>query len=153
MQTQSPSFVVRTYSTGISSRAINEVRGHHFVVDDTVAHGGPGEEPSPSEYFLSGVSSCAVLMLEREARSRSIPLEQVEVTIEADRKPYGTPPSEHATFQRVALAFALVGPSEEQAHTLVDFYQHNCPLYGSVVIATPEVSVDVRTRTLTAARP
>jgi uncharacterized OsmC-like protein len=149
---QAPAFVVRTYSTGIASRAINETRGHHFVVDDTVAHGGPGDEPSPSEYFLSGVTSCAVLMLEREARSRGIPLEQANVSLEAARKPDTAPPAEHATFQRVAMRFELVGPSEEQAHTLVDFYQHNCPLYGSVAIATPEVSVEVHTRTLTTAR-
>jgi uncharacterized OsmC-like protein len=152
MQTQAPSFVVRTYSTGIKSRAINEARGHHYVVDDTVAHGGPGEEPSPSEYFLSGVSSCAVLMLEREARSRGIPLEQVEVVIEATRKPDDAPPTNHATFQRVALAFELTGPSEEHAHTLVDFYEHNCPLYGSVAEATPDVSIRVNTRSLSVAR-
>jgi uncharacterized OsmC-like protein len=152
MQTQAPSFVVRTYSTGIRSRAINEARGHHFVVDDTIAHGGPGEEPSPSEYFLSGVTSCAVLMLEREARSRGIPLEQVEVAIEATRKAEDAPPARHATFQRVALAFQLTGPSEEQAHTLVDFYEHNCPLYGSVAEATPDVSIRVDTRLLSAAR-
>jgi hypothetical protein len=91
-------------------------------------------------------------MLEREARSRGIPLDQVEVTIEATRKPDGAPPTEHATFQRVAMAFALVGPSEAQADTLVTFYQRNCPLYGSVAVATPEVSVDVRTRSLSVAR-
>lgn len=146
MQPSASTFVARTYSTGFPSRAISEVRAHHFVVDDTVAHGGPGEEPSPSEYFLSGVSSCAVLMLEREARSRRIPLEQVEVTVEGTRKPDEAPPAEHATFQRVALRFELVGPSEAEAQTLVEFYQRNCPLYGSVAIATPEVSVEVRTR-------
>ncbi len=116
-----------------------------------MAHGGPGEQPSPSEYFLSGVTSCAVLMLEREARSRGIPLERVDVTLEATRKPDDAPPAEHATFQRIAMTFELVGPDEAQAHTLVDFYQHNCPLYGSVAIATPEVSVDFRTRALSTA--
>ena len=80
MQAQAPTFVVRTYSTGIPSRAISASREHHFVVDDTIAHGGTGEQPSPSEYCLSGVTSCAVLMLEREARSRGIPLERLDVT-------------------------------------------------------------------------
>ncbi len=151
MQAQAPTFVVRTYSTGISSRAISASREHHFVVDDTVAHGGPGEQPSPSEYFLSGVTSCAVLMLEREARSRGIPFERVDVTLEAVRDPGAPPAGEYTTFQRIAMAFELVGPDEEQAQTLVDFYQHNCPLYGSVAIATPEVSVDFRTRALSTA--
>jgi uncharacterized OsmC-like protein len=152
MQSQTPTFVVRTYSTGVASRAISASREHHFVVDDTIGHGGPGEQPSPSEYFLSGVASCAVLMLEREARARRIPLERVEVVVQATRKPDGAAPTEHATFQRIALDFELVGPSDEQAHTLVDFYQHNCPLYGSVAIATPEVNVEFRTRALTASR-
>ncbi len=151
MQAQAPTFIVRTYSTGIPSRAISATREHHFVVDDTVAHGGPGEQPSPSEYFLSGVTSCAVLMLEREARSRGIPLERVDVALEAVRDPSAPPAGEYTTFQRVAMTFELVGPDEEQAHTLVDFYQHNCPLYGSVAIATPDVRVDFRTRALSPA--
>jgi uncharacterized OsmC-like protein len=117
-------------------------------VDDTVAHGGRGEQPSPSEYFLSGVTSCAVLMLEREARSRGIPLEKVDVSLDAVRDPSANSNGQHATFQRIAMMFELVGPSDEQAHNLVDFYQHNCPLYGSVAIATPDTTVSFRTRAL-----
>jgi uncharacterized OsmC-like protein len=151
MQAQAPTLVVRTYSTGIPSRAISASRDHHFVVDDTLAHGGPGEQPSPSEYFLSGVTSCAVLMLEREARSRGIPLEKVDVRLDAVRDPSAPTNGGYATFQRIAMDFGLVGPDEEQAHTLVDFYQHNCPLYGSVAVATPDVTVDFHTRALSGA--
>ncbi len=49
------------------------------------------------------------------------------------------------------MTFDLVGPDDEQAHTLVDFYQHNCPLYGSVAIATPDTTVRFTTRALTGA--
>jgi uncharacterized OsmC-like protein len=88
---------------------------HHFVVDHAVGQEGPGEQPGPVEYFLSGVSSCGVLMVEREAKNRGIPLQWLEVTINAVRRD----PAGHAggpmTFQSASVDFDFVGPTEAQA--------------------------------------
>ena len=55
-------YKVRSYSTGTLGRAICNARTHHFVADD------PGkDEVGAGELFLSGISACAVNMVERLA--------------------------------------------------------------------------------------
>jgi uncharacterized OsmC-like protein len=93
------------------------------VVDHAVGQEGPGEQPGPVEYFLSGVSSCGVLMLEREAKNRGIPLEWLEVAVEAVRRDPASHTGGPMTFQRVSVHFDLVGPTEAQATELVDHYK------------------------------
>jgi uncharacterized OsmC-like protein len=114
---------VRSYQTRTFGRCISAVGDHHFVVDHSVGQEGPGEQPGPVEYFLSGVSSCGVLMVEREARNRGIPVESLEVTINAVRRD----PTGHTggpmTFQSASVDFEFVGPTEDQASELVEHYK------------------------------
>ena len=115
---------VRSYQTRVFGRCITAVGDHHFVVDHSVGQEGPGEEPGPVEFFLSGVSSCGVLMTEREARNRGIPLESLEVIVNAVRRD----PAGHAgpmTFQSAGVHFELVGPTEAQADELVEHYKRS----------------------------
>jgi len=55
------------YSSGTPGRAIVQVRENHIVTDDpsqpASVYQGPGEAPGSLELFLSGIVSCAVLML------------------------------------------------------------------------------------------
>ena len=60
-------YKVRSYSTGTPGRAICNARTHHFVADDS-----GGEEVGAGELFLSGITACAVNMLERVAKERNI---------------------------------------------------------------------------------
>ena len=53
---------VRSYSTGTLGRAISNARNHHWVADDA-----GGEELGAGEFFLSGITACAVNMIERIA--------------------------------------------------------------------------------------
>src|SRR5687767_13225180 len=115
--------VVRSYQTRTFGRCISSANGRHFVVDHAVGQEGPGEQPGPVEYFLSGVSSCGVLMTEREAKNRGIPLDWLEVAVEAVRRN----PADHAggpmTFQSATVHFDFVGPTEAQANELVEHYK------------------------------
>jgi hypothetical protein len=61
-------------------RALNSARHNQFVADDLASHGGPGEAINAAELFLSGLTVCAVLMMERLARASSLPLQKAEVT-------------------------------------------------------------------------
>ncbi len=115
--------VVRSYQTRTFGRAISASGSHHFVVDHAAGQEGPGEQPGPVEYFLSGVSSCGVLMTEREARNRDIPLDGLEVTISAVRRDSASQGGGPMTFQSVAVEFELVGPTEAQARELVEHYK------------------------------
>jgi hypothetical protein len=79
-------YKVRSYSTGTRGRAICNARTHHFVADDS-----GGEEVGAGELFLSGISACAVNMVERLAHERQIPLQWMDVGVEAYRDPAKKP--------------------------------------------------------------
>lgn len=98
---------VRSYSTGIPGRCLNEARTHHFVIDEPAYAGGPGEEITPAEAFLAGVSGCGVLLVEAFARKANVPLQRVEATIEGVRRA-----RDPSRFERVDLSFEMVGPSQ-----------------------------------------
>ena len=75
-------YKVRSYSTGTLGRAICNSRIHHWVADDS-----GGEEIGAGELFLSGISACAVNMVERLAKEGQMPLDWMDVSVEAYRDP------------------------------------------------------------------
>jgi uncharacterized OsmC-like protein len=116
-------FTAETVSSGAQGRAIASIRTNHFVVDDPAgATGGPGEAPSAAELFLSGVTACAVLMLERLARAGDLPLEHVHAEMTADREP-DTARDGIAVFEHARLSLTLRGLTQEQAGQLVEVFK------------------------------
>lgn len=109
---------VRSYSTGIAGRSLNQVGTHHWVIDEPAYAGGPGEEITPADAFLAGVSACGVLLVESFARESGVPLRGVEVRIEAVRDV-----EDLSRFQGVGVRFELRGPSQAQAEELVERYK------------------------------
>jgi uncharacterized OsmC-like protein len=114
---------VRSYQTKVFGRCISAVGDHHFVVDHAVGQDGPGEQPGPVEYFLSGLSSCGVLNVEREARNRGIEIQALDVVVNATRRDPAGHPGGPVTFQSASLDFTFVGPTEDQAAGLVEHYK------------------------------
>ena len=106
---------VHSRTSGVRGRSLNDARRHHFVID---ASGDQAEEITPGEAFLSGLSACGVLMLERLAAEREVPLAVAEAWIEGLRKR-----SDTTRYQSVDLRFRLDGPTREQAKDLVEYYQ------------------------------
>ncbi|HZV48701.1 MAG TPA: OsmC family protein [Candidatus Dormibacteraeota bacterium] len=111
---------VRSYSTGTPGRCLNQARTHHFVIDEPPYRGGSGEEITPAEAFLAGISACGVLLIEGYAREDGVPLDRVEVEIEATRN-VGDP----STFAGVRMRFRLAGADPDRARTLVRRYQEH----------------------------
>jgi uncharacterized OsmC-like protein len=109
---------VRSYSTGTPGRCINQARDHHFVIDEPVHAGGPGEEVTPAEAFLAGVAACGVLLVESQAHRTNVPLERAEATIEGVRKH-----ADPSSFERIDIRFMLAGPNRAQAEKLVEHYK------------------------------
>ena len=105
---------VRSYSSGIVGRSVNTVGHHHFIIDSPTL----AEEITSGDAFLAGISSCGVNLVERVAQELGVPVQRTEVTIEGLRD--RDAPS---TFARIGLRFRLVGPSQEQAETLVGRYK------------------------------
>jgi uncharacterized OsmC-like protein len=106
---------VHSRTSGVRGRSLNDARTHHFVID---ASGDPAEEITPGEAFLSGISACGVMMLERVAAEREMPLAVAEAWIEGLRKR-----SDPSWYERVHLRFRLDGPTREQAEELVEYYR------------------------------
>jgi uncharacterized OsmC-like protein len=112
----------RSYSSGTRGRCITSARTNHFVVDDADYSGGPNEAITPAEAFLSGITACAVLMLERLAREGDIPLVRSDISVEATRDREAVH-EVHSAYDRVRMTFELVGPSQAQARGLVESYK------------------------------
>jgi len=108
---------VHSRTSGVRGRSLNDARRHHFVID---ASGDQAEEITPGEAFLSGLTACGVLMVERVAGERGVPLTVAEAWIEGIRRR-----SDATRFQRVDLRFRLDGPTREQAEGLVTYYREH----------------------------
>jgi uncharacterized OsmC-like protein len=109
---------VHSRTSGVHGRSLNDARGHHFVIDGSAASGGPAEEITPGEAFLSGISACGVLLVESRAAATGVPLRVAEAWIEGARRPADT-----SRYVRVDLRFRLTGPTREQADALVEHYR------------------------------
>src|SRR5467141_1944063 len=98
---------VHSASTSTPGRALNKVRDHQLVIDEPTHLGGPGEQITPAEAFLAGVSACGVLLVQGKARDSGVRLDQVEATIEGIRQR-----SDTSVFERIEIRFRLKGPSQ-----------------------------------------
>jgi uncharacterized OsmC-like protein len=105
-------------SSATPGRAVNQVRNHQLVIDEPTHLGGPGEQITPAEAFLAGVSACGVLLVQGRARDTGVRLEKVEATIEGVRHR-----SDTSIFQRIEIRFRLSGPSQTEAVDLVEHYK------------------------------
>ena len=86
MATLDLAYRVQTYSSGTHGRAICNARTHHWVADD-----GGGDAVGAGELFLSGITACAVNMVERIAVTDDAPVDFMEVSAEAYRDPDAVP--------------------------------------------------------------
>ena len=112
----------RSYSSGTQGRCLNSARSNHFVIDEADYNEGPYEAVTAAESFLAGITSCAVLMIERLAREGGVPLQKSDVVIEAARD-RDVVHEVHAIFDRVRLRIDLTGPSASQGEELVETYK------------------------------
>lgn len=113
------------YSTATPGRAIVQVRDNHLVTDDpsepSSYYQGPGEAPGSLELFLGGIVSCAVLMLERIARSEGRALGPIRAEMEATRDPSST--DQPPVLDTAKLTFVFTGMTSEEAGQLVETFK------------------------------
>lgn len=105
-------------SSGTPGRSINHARGNHFFVDEPKFAGGPEEEITPEESFLTGISACGVSLVEKFAEEEDYPLERVEVKIQGIRDVDNS-----SDYKRIEMEFLMEGVKRQQAEVLVKAYQ------------------------------
>jgi len=108
---------IRSSSSGILGRAVNEVRGQHLVLDSSA-------RPQPdaltnSEAFLAGISSCGVTLIETHAKETGVPLRRMDVAIEGVRAA-----ADPARFASITMRFELAGVTQGEAESLVETYRN-----------------------------
>ena len=108
---------VRSYSTGTLGRAISSARNHHWVADDS-----GGEEVGAGEFFLSGISACAINMVEKIANEDKIPLDWMDVSVEAYRDPDKVA-GELSVYDDIRVHFQMWGVDDDQGHQLVEIWK------------------------------
>ncbi len=110
-------YQVRSYSSGTLGRALCNTRTHHFVADDA-----GGEAIGAGELFLSGISACAVNMVERLAKADQTALQWMDVNVEAYRDP-DKPPAELSVYDAIRVHFEMWGIADEAAEGLVETWK------------------------------
>jgi uncharacterized OsmC-like protein len=108
---------VQTVSSGTHGRAICNARTHHWVADDST-----GDFVGAGEYFLSGITACAVNMVERIALTDDSPVDFMEVSAEAYRDPDATP-GDLSVYADVRVHFKIWGVDDDQGNYLVDTWK------------------------------
>ncbi len=106
-------YAARSYSSGTRGRAICNARNHHWVADDS-----GGEEIGAGEMFFGGIAACAVNMVERLAKEGEMPLDWMDVNVEAYRDP-DKAPGERTLYDDVKIHFEMWGVSDEDGEQLV----------------------------------
>lgn len=118
-------FAASTFSSGTAGRAFTQVRDNVFVVDDPARPGydGPGKEPGAGELFVSGITTCAALMMERIARAESLPLEHVHVAMDGVFDTQGDWSGRPPVLDSARMVFTFRGLTREQGGQLVETFK------------------------------
>ena len=111
------SYAASTNSSGIEGRAICNARTNHWVSDD-----GGGDAVYSGELFLSGISSCAVNMVERLARTDNIALDWMEVSLESFRDS-DADHGDLTLYDAIRIKFEMWGVEDEDAFNLVALWK------------------------------
>ncbi len=111
-------YAASTNSPGIQGRTICNARTNHFVSDD-----GGGDAVSSGELFLSGISSCAVNMVERIARTDNIALDWMDVGVESYRDS-DVDHGDLSLYDAIRIKFEMWGVDDEDAHNLVETWKN-----------------------------
>ncbi len=110
-------YAARSYSTGTLGRSICNARNHHWVADDS-----GGEEVGAGELFMSGISACAVNMIERLAAEGEIPLDWMDVSVEAYRD-MDAQPAERTLYEDIRIHLKMWGVDDRDGEALVDTWK------------------------------
>lgn len=122
MSDQVQTLSVRSYGTKTKGRCLTSARTNHFVIDDPAYTGGPNEAITAGEAFFSGITGCAVLMLERLSREKDYLLGGIRVDLEATRDIENSSAA-YALYDHIRLDFELSGVTKSQAEELIGIYK------------------------------
>lgn len=126
-------------TTGQPGTWLLKSRHNYLVSSATPERGGTGEPWVAGELLVAALASCAASIVADAAARRDIGLRHLGVTASSERD--ANDPTRYAA---VTLEFELHGPSPQEAESLVEEFQANCPIYGTLSRGAP-LHVSIRT--------
>jgi len=119
-------------------RAIVSARGNHFVIDSPAALAGPNEEVNPVDALLGALGTCGIFVAEAAAPKLEIPMKGATAVVQGDFDPRGLKGEAFdPRMQAMRVHLTLPGANAEQEAKLVKEFQARCPIYTTLVRATP----------------
>jgi uncharacterized OsmC-like protein len=108
-------YAVRSRSTDVPGRTLNQARANHWVIDSP---SGPNEAVTTGESFMAGIAACGVTLIELHAQQKGLPFGSLEVQIEGVRTEASMP-----DFATIDIQFQFAGIDQEQAAYYVDVWK------------------------------
>ena len=122
-------YAVRSRTTDVPGRTLNQARTNHWVIDSP---SGPNEAVTTGESFVSGIAACGVSLIELHAQRNGLPFGALAASIDGIRTDESWP-----DFAQIEIQFEFTGISHDQAGQYVEVWKENCPLYRAVLGKTP----------------
>ena len=108
-------YTVRSFSTDVPGRTLNQARTNHWVIDSP---SGPNEAVTTGESFMAGIAACGVTLVELHAQQKGLPFGKLEVAIDGVRTEASMP-----DFAQIDIHFRFTGIDQEQAAYYVDVWK------------------------------
>jgi putative redox protein len=110
------------------------IGGNTLASDLSVEEGGGGSGPTPHDLYDAALGACTALTVLWYAKHKSIPVEDIEVSVERDAS------QERAGIYRLRAALTLTGDlSAAQREELLRAAQ-KCPVHKLMTEVTTEIS-------------
>ncbi|EIG57806.1 OsmC family protein [Bradyrhizobium sp. WSM1253] len=128
MSSQTAETVSITSATlGHFGRYLLSARTNHFISDQRVAVGGPGEAINAGELLLSSLGSCSLGLIQKTAKEQGIRLH--EAGSEVSFRRHATDPTQ---YEWIRIVVRLSGVTAGEAERLVTGFTANCPIYNTL---------------------
>ena len=119
-------------------RHVVHVRQHTLTVDEAVEVGGDDSGPAPHELYDAALGACKALTVLWYAQRKSIPVEDIEVSVERDDS------DERKGTYRLRAVLSLGGPllTDAQRQELLNV-AGKCPVHKLMTQVTTEIVTEL----------
>ena len=129
--------IVHTQTIGLSDAWLLRARQHQLVAGPTAARGGDDSTWKAAELLLGALASCATAIITDSAAQRGIALPSLHIEARSERDP-----DDATRYLFIQVMVRMTGPDQAQAESLVQTFQQQCPIYGTLSRGAP-VSFDI----------
>ncbi|MBV8924984.1 MAG: OsmC family protein [Bradyrhizobium sp.] len=118
---------ITSATIGLFGRYLLSAGKNHFISDQRVGAGGPGEAVTAGELLLSSLGSCSLGLIQKTATEKSIALTDAATEVSFRRHP-----TDPTRYEWIRIAVRLSGVNANDAEVLVGGFTSHCPIYNTL---------------------